>query len=76
MSCRSTGGVLIAVAAFLYATRFVSAAIWGSGFSSWNAEHFTNLLGYVDQGLTNWSVIALVFGIAFLVWSEIDEFRR
>jgi hypothetical protein len=73
MSRRATGVSFLAISAFLFATRFIAAAIWGTGFSSWNAEHFNNLLGYVDQGLTTWSFVALIFGFMFLIWAEIRE---
>ena len=67
MSRRITGVILIGISAFLYGTRFIAAAIWGSGFSSWNADNFRSLLGYVDQGLTPWSIAALVLGLLLLV---------
>jgi hypothetical protein len=75
MSRRTAGVSFVAIAALLFTTRYCAAAIWGSGFTSWNAEHFTNLLGYVDQGLTTWSIVALVSGLIYLVWAEIDEIR-
>ena len=75
MSRRITGIAFIVISAFLYATRFVAAAAWGSGFSTWSAEHFRNLLGYVDQGLTTWSIVALVVGLIYLVWGEIEAIR-
>jgi hypothetical protein len=75
MSRRITGISFIAISAFLYATRFFAAAIWGSGFSSWNTENFLALLGYVDQGLSTWSIIALVVGLLYLVWGEIEQRR-
>jgi hypothetical protein len=70
---RITGVTFIAISALLYTARFIAAAIWGSGFSSWNAENFLGLLEYVDQGLTTWSIIALVIGLVYLVWGEVNE---
>ena len=75
MSRRATGILFLAISAFLYATQFIAAAIWGTGFTSWNAEHFNNLLGYVDQGLTTWSIVALVIGVIYLLWGEIGEIK-
>jgi hypothetical protein len=75
MSRRTVGISFVAISAFLYATRFVAAAIWGSGYSTWNAENFFALLSYVDQGLTLWSIIALIIGLIYLVWGEIEERR-
>ena len=76
MSRRTTGVILIGISAFLYGTRFIAAAIWGSGFSSWNSENFLALLGYVDQGLTAWSIAALVVGLIYLAWGEIETLRK
>ena len=76
MSRRITGVIFIAISALLYATRFIAAAIWGSGFSSWNSENFLALLGYVDQGLTAWSMAALVVGLIYLAWGEIETLRK
>lgn len=75
MSRRTAGIALMAIAGWLYTTRFLAAAIWGSGFSTWNAEHFANLLGYVDRGLTVWSLTAFSAGLVYLLWSEIRAIR-
>lgn len=76
MSRRKVGVSFLAISAFLYATRFMAAAVWGSGFSTWNTKNFSALLRYVDQGLTTWSVVALVAGLVYLVWAEIGKESR
>ena len=76
MSRRTTGAVLIAAASLLYVTRFIAAAIFGTGFTTWSTKHFNTLLGYVDQGLTTWSIAALAAGIIYLVWAEISDWRK
>lgn len=73
MSRRMAGIILLAISAFLYATRFITAAIWGSGFQTWNTKNFAALLGYVDQGLTSWSIAALVVGLVYLAWAELSK---
>jgi hypothetical protein len=55
--------------------RFLSAATWGQGFTSWNADGFQALLGYVDQGLTTASIIAVAIGALYLLWAEFGELR-
>jgi hypothetical protein len=75
MSRRATGVAFIGFATLLFTTRFLSAATWGQGFSSWNADHFQSLLGYVDQGLTKASLIALIIGGIYILWAEIGELR-
>lgn len=76
MSRRTTGVSFIGIAALLYITRFIAAAIWGGNFTTWSVENFALLLGYVDQGLTNLSIISLVIGLAYLVWGELSEKKR
>jgi hypothetical protein len=75
MRRRTTGVSFVAISAFLFATRFLTAAIWGSGVQSWNADLFSSMLEYVDQGLSVWSLVALVIGLVYLVWAEIDNIR-
>lgn len=73
---RGVGLGFIAIAAFLYSVRFVCAAIFGSGASSWDAEFFRALYAYVGSGLTTAAVVALVAGIAFIVFGELTEGRK
>lgn len=75
MARRITGLVFISLAALLYATRFIVAAIFGQGVASWNADLFRGMLQYVDQGLTPAWVIALVVGLVYLLWAEIQALR-
>jgi hypothetical protein len=76
MSRRLAGVAFIVVAALLYITRFFAAAIWGGNFSTWSSQNFRYLLSYVDQGLTTWSIVALVIGLLYLLWAEISEIKR
>jgi hypothetical protein len=75
MTRRTTGTTFIAIAAGLYIARFLTAAIFGSGVVSWNTELFASMLNYVDQGLGTWSLVALVIGVLYLLWAELDELR-
>lgn len=75
MSRRSTGAIFILSAALLYAARYLSAAIWGAGVSSWNSALFNDMYGYIGPGLTNWALAALVVGLLFIIWGEIEERR-
>ncbi|MBT3392088.1 MAG: hypothetical protein HN413_16945 [Chloroflexi bacterium] len=73
MSRRFTGVMLIFIAAFLYATRYIAAAIFGASIANnWSAELFAAMLQYVGAELVNWSMVALVAGIAYLIWAEFD----
>jgi hypothetical protein len=70
MSHRATGVLFIVVAALLYATRYIAAAIFGSGVSSWNSELFQAMLSYVGDGPAFWALLALIVGVAYLIWAE------
>ena len=70
MSHRITGVVLIAIAAMLYSTHYLSAAIFATGISSWNADLFNAMRQYIGNGLTRWSLVALIVGVIYLVWAE------
>lgn len=75
MSRRIAGISLLGIAALLYATRYLAAAIFGSGVASWDADLFRAMLQYVGGGLTTWSTVALVAGLLYLLWAEIAAFR-
>jgi hypothetical protein len=72
MSRRTTGVAFIAISAFLFGVRFIAAAIYSEGLTSWDAAMFNTFLSYVDQGLSTTSVIALVLGAVYLVWAELE----
>lgn len=74
MSRRTTGTVLLLIAAMLYSTRFLAAAIFGSSIQSWDAGLFNAMLQYVGRGLTNGSMIALGAGLVYLAWAEAEVF--
>jgi hypothetical protein len=76
MTRRGTGLGFIGISALLFATRHIAAAIFGSGTTSWNSELYLAMLGYVDQGLSTASIVALVLGGAYLLWAELSESRR
>jgi hypothetical protein len=73
MSRRKTGATLIAVAAFLYAARFIAAAIFSGGISSWDADLFNAMLQYVGPDLWYAAAIALAAGLVYLIWSEFES---
>ena len=33
---------------------------------------FNAMLQYIGSGLSNWSIIALVAGIGYLIWAEVE----
>ena len=71
MNRRGTGVIFCLIAAALFSTRYISAAIFGSGVLSWGSDLFDSMLQYVGSALTVLSVIALIVGIIYLVAAEI-----
>jgi len=67
MHRRTVGALLIVIAAFLYAVRYLTAAIYGSNMSSWNKDHFDSLLSYVGSGPLIVSWIALIAGLVMFL---------
>ena len=70
---KAVGISLIGISASLYSARFLTAAIWGSGVSSWNGDLFRAMLQYTGSDLRTWAAVALLAGIAYLVWGELAE---
>lgn len=76
MNRRSAGLGFIFIAAILYATKYIAAAIFGSGVMSWNADLFQAMLSCVGNALNNWSLLALIMGILYLVWAEVTTSNK
>ena len=76
MSRRTTGVMLLFVAAMLYSTRYLAAAIFGPSLQGrWNADLFSAMLQYVGRDLVTWSLVALVAGLVYLIWAEVEAIR-
>jgi hypothetical protein len=73
---RTTGTILLMISAFLYGIRYLSAAIFGSGVSSWDRGLFNAMLDYVGDGPKNLSILALIAGIMYLIWAEIEGINK
>ncbi|MDK8189161.1 hypothetical protein QP794_03570 [Paenibacillus sp. UMB7766-LJ446] len=72
MSRRTTGTLLLVIAAFLYGVRYLTAAIFGSGVALWSSDLFQEMLNYVGTALRNWSIVALILGLFYLIWAEYE----
>jgi hypothetical protein len=75
MTKRGAGVAFIAIAAFLLAMKYITAAIFGSGVSSWDGNLFNAMMQYVGNTLNTFSFLAMVVGIAYIVWGEYEEFK-
>lgn len=49
MNRRGAGIQLLAIPTTLYVSRYVSAAIYGSGLASWDSAPFQSMLEYVGS---------------------------
>lgn len=67
MNKRGAGVAFCAIAALLYIARYITAAIFGSGVSSWDADLFNAMLKYIGPGLLIMSIISLVVGVIYLI---------
>ena len=76
MSRRGAGVAFIAIAAFLFSAKYISAAIFGSGVLSWDKELFNAMLSYVGSPLSVCSIVALIIGVAYITWGEYEEFKN
>lgn len=74
MNKRGAGVIFIAIAAFLFASKYISAALFGSGVLSWDKSRFHAMLSYVGEPLSIFSIIALIIGVAYIGWGEYEEF--
>lgn len=73
MGKRFVGIMFCFIAAILFSSRYIAAAIFMSGVSSWSADLFSAGLEYVGAELLLLSIISLVFGIGYLIWAEYSE---
>jgi hypothetical protein len=75
MSRRMTGVAFCGIAAFLFSIRFIAAAIYisNANVSEQGPEIFARWMDYI--GSLPWILagIALLIGIGYLVWSELDK---
>lgn len=73
MGKRFVGGIFILSAALLFIARYIAAAIFMSGVSSWSAELFSVGLEYIGAPLLVLSVISFLIGVFYLLWAEFSD---
>jgi len=70
MNRRTVGCAFVAIAAFLYTARYISAAIFTSNSQNWGRDLFQRAMSYVGDDLHLWAFAALLVGVVYLVWGE------
>ncbi|MEK6190280.1 MAG: hypothetical protein N2A99_04730 [Carnobacterium alterfunditum] len=73
MNKRGTGISFIAIAALLFSTKYIAAAIFGSNITSWDEELFKSMLSNIGRPLSTMSFWALLIGISYIGWAEFEE---
>jgi hypothetical protein len=65
MSKIYTAAAFCGIAAFLFASRYLVAAVYASGGPTWNRELYLAALGYVGNSLWYWAALSFAVGIYF-----------
>lgn len=76
MGKRFVGAIFCLVAAILFSSRYIAAAVFMSSVASWNNQLFASGLEYVGSPLLTLSVISFIAGILYLVWAELSDKNR
>lgn len=76
MEKRLTGVVFCFIAAILFVSRYISAAIYMSGTSTWSSDLFNAGLEYVGMPLLIISIISFVVGVGYLFMAEKSEIEK
>lgn len=75
MNNKGIGTIFCLIAAIMMSARYIAAAIFMSGVSSWNYVLFTSGLEYVGSPLKIWSIVSLVVGIAFIACGLYQDYQ-
>jgi hypothetical protein len=76
MGKRAVGAILCLTAGILFSARYLAAAIFLSGASSWDSGLFAAGLEYVGTPLRTLSIISLLVGVIYLVWAEVSDKKK
>lgn len=75
MNKRGAGVVFILISAILLSSKYISAAIFGSGVTSWDKDLYQHMLSYIGTPLNTVSIISLLIGIAYICWAEYEALK-
>jgi putative Ca2+/H+ antiporter (TMEM165/GDT1 family) len=73
MNNKGVGAVFCLISALLMAARYLSAAIFMSGISTWSSEMFQASLEYIGPALPTAAIAALIAGVIFLAVGIIQD---
>jgi hypothetical protein len=75
MSRRTAGVAFCGIAAFLFSIRYIAAAVYisNANVSEQGSEIFARWMGYIGLLPLILAGLALLIGIGYLVWSELEK---
>jgi len=73
MNRRGAGVGFIGLAVFLFVSKNLIAAIFGSEMNSYTDVSFKALLSIMDSKLDSYAIFFAILGILYIIWSEIEE---
>ena len=76
MNNKGVGAIFCLIASILTAARYMTAAVFMSGVSSWNRELFQDGLNYTGPALKWAAIVALIVGVAFLGIGVYQDFKN
>ena len=76
MNNKGVGSIFCFMSVLFMCTRYLSAAIFMSGVSSWYAGLFSSGLSYVGAPLKVASIISLIVGILFLAYGLYQDRKK
>ncbi len=76
MDNKGIGAIFCLISAILAGARYISAAVFMSGVTSWSRSLFQQGLEYVGPTLKTASVVALIAGVCFLGYGIFGDIRR
>ena len=63
------------ISAFLYAARFIAAALMGPGLKDWDPKLFHLSYEYIGKELTYWAIFLAVVGVLMIVIAFIYQHK-
>lgn len=76
MNNKGVGVTFCLISAILISTKYISAAIFMSNVTSWDASLFHSGLEYVGPFLSRASIVALIIGILFLIYGLYTDSKQ
>lgn len=70
------GSIFLLISTIFYSVRYISASIGLSNSGTWSIEEFSVFLKNVPINLLILSIIFLIMGLVFIIWSFLDLINK